>query len=42
MTFPCNSIVRNERNSNFNKIYGIMSPFIEISVTEIYEQAYLH
>ena len=45
MTFPCNSIVRNVRNSKFSKIYmelcKELSPFIGISVTEIYECAYL-
>ena len=43
--FPCNSIVRNVRNSKFYEMYmelcKELSPFIGISVTEIYECAYL-
>ena len=46
MIFPCNRIVRNVRNSKFNKMYmelcKELSPFVGISVTEIkYECAYL-
>ena len=45
MIFPCNSIVRNVRNSKFNEMYmelcKELSPFVGISVTEIYECAYL-
>ena len=46
MTFPFKSIVRNVRNSKFNKKYmelcRELSPFVGISVTEIHECAYLH
>ena len=45
MTFPCNSFVRNVRNSKFNEMFmelcKELSPFIGISVTEIYKCAYL-
>ena len=45
MIFPCNSIVRNVRNSKFNKMYmelcKELSPLVGISVTEIYKCAYL-
>jgi len=45
MIFPCNSIVRSVRNSKFNEMYmelcKELSPFVGISVTEIYECAYL-